>query len=57
MTLKVRAKTLLAKHLGTDLRDLGVEVLHSHRLEGGDHVFTVDGSEFRVDLVTRSVTP
>lgn len=54
--LKVRfsAASLLADHIDADIRDF-IAVLRSHRLEGGDHVFTVEGRDYRVDLVTNTV--
>lgn len=52
-TVKIKAITLLAKHLGRWVRDIAA----SHvGVANGDHILIVDGNLYRVDLCTETVT-
>ena len=55
LTTKMRALTILAHALGLDVRDLGDKTLGTHRVAGGDHLFTFGGHTHTVDLVTSTV--
>ncbi len=56
MTAKIRALRILAEYLGLlePLQSFCL-VLKTHRYEGGVHVFSHGGADFRVDLVLDSV--
>jgi hypothetical protein len=54
MDLKIKAMTLLAKHLKTLVRNLSVNSWVG--VANGDHILIVDANLYRVDLNTEKVS-